>query len=116
MPRASGSRCVGERRERDEHGPLDPVGQLPDGRGVVDLAGLRAVVLEGRALERAALKALFVYALGRALEPFDEPLIARSLEANAERRARGEEISLRTLIELVATSEAFRRRRVEERG
>lgn len=102
---------IGRRRERDESGALEAVGELPDGRSVRDITGLRAVLLEGRALERAALKALFVYALGRALEPLDEPRLARALDRLAQRRAQGEAISLRTLIEVVATSEAFRRRR-----
>ncbi|MBL8896065.1 MAG: DUF1592 domain-containing protein [Planctomycetes bacterium] len=106
---------TGQRRARDEAGPIDPKGELPDGRAVVDLAGLRAVLLEGVSLERAALRALFVYALGRELTATDEPLLARALETLATRRAAGEERTLRTLIEVVATSEAFRRRSAEDR-
>ena len=106
---------VGGWRESDEFGPVDALGELPDGRLVEGAAGLRRVLREGHDLERALLRALLTWGLGRQLEPADEPTVERLLAALIAAETRGEAITLRALLEAIVTSEPFRKRRGERK-
>jgi hypothetical protein len=63
---------IGAWRSRDESGPVDPVGTLPDGRPVDGLDALRLLVRDDGALVRSLARKLFIHAVGRDLAPADE--------------------------------------------
>jgi hypothetical protein len=69
---------IGGRREYDLAGrPIDTEAQLPDGQKIHDLTGLRDYLLEKRRSDfvRQFCRKLLGYALGRAVQLSDEPLL-----------------------------------------
>jgi mono/diheme cytochrome c family protein len=86
--------------------PVDPAGELPDGRAFADVAGLKALL--GTRVDQFAhclTEKLLTYALGRTLSASDRPEVSRIV---AEAKARG--YGLKDLLLLVARSRAFRSR------
>tara|TARA_Y100001934_G_scaffold283430_1_gene403201 strand:+ start:2287 stop:5034 length:2748 start_codon:yes stop_codon:yes gene_type:complete len=102
---------IGRWRERDPAGPVNATGEMPDGRKLNGVAGLKNYLLKERAddFARALTKALLAYALGRELEYFDEHAIrtiAKALKADNYRA--------RTLVKEIIKSYPFRYRQVDE--
>jgi hypothetical protein len=88
--------------------PVDDVTELPDGRVLEGVSGVEAMVGEGDSFERALVRHLLVYALGRGTADADDPL----LDALASRaRAHG---SFAELVGDIVASDAFRRKRAKE--
>lgn len=108
--------AAGEWRDQEGHGyngriqPNDPVidatAKLPDGTAVNGVFSLQSALLERDHLFMAALtRKMFTYALGREMGLGDEELIERTV--SEWDRAGG---TLKQLIELIVTSDEFRRR------
>jgi cytochrome c553 len=96
---------VGAWRTRDEGAPVDATASRPGGGTIAGLPGLRALVREEGSLARCLAKKLFVYAIGRGVEPRDERAVAAILAALP-----GPEPVLRDLVLGIVELEAFRRR------
>lgn len=95
--------AIGRYRERDAGGTIDCSGELPDGRAVEGLVGLKAVVVSDRAFVHTVAQKLFVYANGRALRPVDRLRIQQRVDALlANGRA-----TLRDLVMSVIRDDAF---------
>ncbi len=96
--------AIGRWRDSDESGPIDASGTLPGGVSFVGPAELKEILLgrEELFVENLTRKIL-TYALGRGVEPFDRPTVARIVERT---QAEGNRIS--AMIEGVVLSEAFR--------
>jgi hypothetical protein len=94
---------------RDSYGgntKIDSAGELPSGKAFTGVAEFKQALLERQPQFVTALTAkLLAYATGRRVGPADRPQIDR-IARELEQRGNG----LRDLIELVATSEAFRSR------
>jgi Protein of unknown function (DUF1592)/Protein of unknown function (DUF1588)/Protein of unknown function (DUF1587)/Protein of unknown function (DUF1585)/Protein of unknown function (DUF1595) len=100
--------AVGEWRtkERDNGIAIDSTGTLPDGRAVNNPEDLRRVLTDDPTLFVEALtERLMVFALGRALEYYDMPVVRR-IVADAKR----EDYSFASLVQGVARSVPFRMR------
>jgi hypothetical protein len=68
--------AIGQWRAQDGKFPVDNVGSLPDGRKVQGPTGLEAVLKSDRdAFTRCLTEKLLTYALGRGLEPDDQPAV-----------------------------------------
>jgi hypothetical protein len=64
--------AIGRWREKDGEDQIDARGQLPDGRELEGVAGLREILLaDFPSVRRCLAEKLLVYALGRGLEPAD---------------------------------------------
>jgi hypothetical protein len=86
---------------------IDATGQLADGRSFEGPAGLRAVLLERREqFVTNVVEQLLRYALGRRLEPSDQPAVRRIVREAAARDYRWS-----SLIRGIVTSVPFRMRR-----
>jgi hypothetical protein len=99
---------IGSYREEDDGFAVDPAGTLPDGTdfsGALQLAGLLA---EDSRLPRCMTQQLFTYALGRGTQKYDDDDITQITEAFVTGGYR-----FRELVELIASSDAFRFRRGE---
>jgi hypothetical protein len=83
--------------------PIDASGTLPDGRDFADfIAFKQALAQRPERFIRGLAEKLFVYAVGRTLEPADRDRIDAILAAS------GSDLSLRTMLRAIATSESFR--------
>lgn len=98
---------IGMTRTTDNGFPVDTTGELRGQafEGPIELAG---IIAEDPRLPACMVEKVMIYALGRGLGGEDQPLIDRLI---ADFAARGYRFS--ALVELVATSEAFRMREVE---
>ena len=98
---------IGMARTTDNGFPIDDAGELRGQafEGPIELAG---IIAEDPRLPACIVEKVMIYALGRGLGGEDQPLIDRVI---ADFAARGYRFS--ALVELVATSEAFRMREVE---
>lgn len=98
---------IGMARTSDNGFPIDDSGELRGQafEGAIELAG---IIAEDPRLPACMVEKVMIYALGRGLGGEDQPLIDRLI---ADFAARGHRFS--ALVELVATSEAFRMREVE---
>ncbi len=96
--------AIGAWRDRDESGPIDASGALPNGVSFVGPAELKAILLDRDDLfvENLTRKVL-TYALGRGLAPFDRPTVTRITRGVRED---GDRFS--AIIGGVVLSEAFR--------
>lgn len=96
--------AIGKWRDSDESGPIDASGTLPGGVSFVGPAELKRILLgrEELFVENLTRKIL-TYALGRGVEPFDRPTVARIVEHT---RANDDRIS--AIIEGIVLSDAFR--------
>jgi hypothetical protein len=98
--------AIGRFRERDAAGrPVDARTSLPDGTGLQGLAGLRDYLVTQRREEfvEQFCRKLLGYALGRAVQLSDQPLLSRMQERLA---ADGYRVSV--AIEMIVTSDQFR--------
>ena len=83
---------------------IDSAGELPSGQKFDDIESFKKILVERRQQFITSLTAkMLSYAIGRRTGPLDRPQIQR-LAAQLGERGDG----LRDLIELVATSDAFR--------
>jgi hypothetical protein len=77
---------IGRWRARDEGGEIDPSGKLPNGETFFGPQGLKKLLLShSDEFARGTVERLMTYALGRELDPRDEPTvrdIMRETEAN----------------------------------
>lgn len=99
--------AIGRWRSRNEHGhPIDASGRLGeqsfDGPGA-----LRRILSEGEAFPRAFVRHLLVFALGRGLDPVDEPHVRAILRA-----ARPAGYRMSALLDAVVRSRPFDTTRV----
>lgn len=101
--------AVGAWRGEDGGAPIDPSGELPDGRTFSGPEQLRAVLVS-RAGEfrRCLAEKLLTYALGRGLEYYDACAVERIAAAT---EGGGDRFSV--LVEQIVTSPAFREREAE---
>ena len=84
--------------------PVDPSGQLPDGRSFADIDGLRGLLLaDPDALARAFVKQVLMYATGTDIHYSDRRAIERIVEASREKGH-----GFRTLFHAIAASRLFR--------
>ena len=98
--------AVGGWRNEDGGSPVDPSGELPDGRRFAGPAELRSVlVARADDFRRCLAEKLFTYALGRGLEYYDACAIERIASATEQRGDRFSE-----LVAQIVTSPAFRQR------
>lgn len=99
---------VGAYRTLDQGFPIDASGGLPSGGTFDDGPSLAAALVDDGRFPGCVAEKLFTYALGRGLEPTDEPYFEAIVSGY---QARGE--SLRELVRTIALSEPFRMRRGE---
>ncbi|MFT5155332.1 MAG: hypothetical protein ACI841_005343, partial [Planctomycetota bacterium] len=100
---------IGRWRDEDHIGPIDARAKLPDGREVDGVVGLKDALLEEPAkIARGVSKALLVYALGRPVEPADEPVLVALVNELRETGWRA-----RTLVHGITKSYPFQYRRQE---
>lgn len=98
---------IGQWRTQDGKLPVDNLGSLPDGRTVQGPDGLKAVLNNDRgAFTRCVTEKLLTYALGRGLEPYDQPAV-RTI---ASRAAAGD-YRFSRLVLAIASSPPFQMRR-----
>ena len=98
---------IGRWRDKDHLGPIDATGTLPDGREISGILGLKdALVEEPDRLARGVARAVLVYAIGRPLEPVDEPVLDQMVLTLREEGWR-----MRSLVHLVVESYPFQNRR-----
>ena len=100
--------AIGAWRERDETGaPIDASGTLSSGRTLNGLADMK-VLLRSRKQDfaRCLTEKLLIYALGRGLDYYDEPTVARTLFALEKNDYR-----FSTLLAAIVKSPAFLMRR-----
>jgi hypothetical protein len=100
---------IGKYREDDHGFAIDPAGMLPDGSAFQTPAQLAQLLAADERLPRCMTQQLLTYAIGRGTEAYDDDDIASVTSAFVAGGYR-----LPQLIELIVTSDAFRRRRGEE--
>lgn len=99
--------AIGEWRDQENGKPVDASGQMPDGRKFTGPAELRKILLDGKTtFARNFCIRLLGYALGRGLEPADQPTLLRLEETLIKNDWHAE-----PLIIAVATSFPFTHRR-----
>ncbi len=97
---------VGRWRDRSADGEIDAVAELPDGRRLDGLVGLKSALRDDDAFLRTLARKLFVYAVGRPAGPVESlQLDDQVLQLIAAGR-----VTLRDLVLLVVRSPAFRLR------
>ena len=99
---------VGKWRTEDSGSAIDATGKLPGGVQFVGPAGLRKLLLTTNRDEFASTvtEKLLVYALGRGLEPYDQPSVRSII-----RKARGDNYRISSLILAIVQSTPFQMRR-----
>ncbi|MEZ6148695.1 MAG: DUF1592 domain-containing protein [Pirellulaceae bacterium] len=99
--------AIGQWRERDGEHPIDPAGELPDGRKFSNAMEL-VELLQSRQPEimRNFANKLVTYAIGRGLEPYDNCAIDTIVAA-----AEAGDYRLSTFVQAIVTSEPFHHRR-----
>lgn len=103
---------VGRYRRADGGGEIDCTGELPDGRVVAGLAGLKQVLCDDPQFVHLVARKLFTYALGREGRPIDRLRLGLAVD---QLLARGK-VTLAQLVLAVVQSEAFLQRAVAARG
>lgn len=99
--------AIGQWRTEDGKFPVDSAGSLPDGRAVQGPDGLKAVLKSDRdAFTRCVTGKLLTYALGRGLEPYDQPAVRTIAE-----RVAADEYRFSRLVLEIANSLPFQMRR-----
>jgi hypothetical protein len=99
---------IGAYRTLDQGFPIDASGGLPSGGTFDDGPSMAAALADDGRFPGCVAEKLFTYALGRGLEPSDEPYFEALV---SDYQADGE--SLRALARAIALSEPFRMRRGE---
>jgi len=70
--------ALGKWRATSDGGPIDASATLPDGTRFQGVAGLRQLVASHQEdFARTFTQKLLAYALGRSLEPYDQPAVRR---------------------------------------
>ncbi|MBX3464639.1 MAG: DUF1592 domain-containing protein [Planctomycetes bacterium] len=103
--------AIGRFRVEDAGGAIDCSGDLPDGRTVEGLGGLKQVLRADPAFVRTLATKLFVYAVGRDARPVDR----LRLRVGVDELLRQGAVTLRALVLLVVQDPAFTHRVVEPR-
>lgn len=99
--------AIGQFREKDADGAIDPSGSLPDGSTFQGPADLRAILRDQKELvTRNLAEKLLTYALGRGLEYYDERAVRKVLAEVAS-----SEYRFSSLIVAIVQSDPFRMRR-----
>jgi hypothetical protein len=97
---------VGVWRDKDGAAPVDPSGELPDGRTFKGPDGLKQLLKQNNSLfVRCLTEKMLTYALGRGLEPYDGRAIDRIVDA-----VRREDYRFAALISEIVKSEPFQMR------
>jgi hypothetical protein len=99
---------IGHYRELDNGFAIDSSGMLPDGTAFDGPSQLADLLAADQRLPACVTRQLLTYALGRGSEPFDDDDIESISGAFVAGGYR-----LPQLVELIATSDAFRQRRGE---
>jgi len=99
---------IGQWRDRDERGaPIDTTGRLAAGRALKGLDDMKALLHDRRTeFTRCFTEKMFIYALGRGLDYYDEPAIDR-IVATLERN----DCRFSALVAAIVKSPAFLLRR-----
>ncbi len=99
--------AVGQWREQDAGQPIDPSGELPDGKTVKGVAELRSILLSQNKdqFARCVTEKMLTYALGRGLEYYDKCAVDKIL---AEMQKNDYKIS--TLISEIVKSDPFQKK------
>lgn len=100
--------AIGRHRVTDAGGAIDASGQLPDGRVIDGLTGLKTALRDDPAFLRCLLHKLFVYAVGREAVAADRVRLWAEAEALRQRP----QVTLRELIHVIVRLDAFRLRTV----
>jgi hypothetical protein len=101
---------IGAYRERDEGGPVDATGALPDGRSFDGAIELSRMVAQDPRFPACVAQQLYTYALGRGPEATSGHLDATVIADLGARLASGG-YRLRDLAAQIATADTFRMRR-----
>lgn len=101
--------AIGRYREADKGGVIDCSGELPDGRVVDGLAGLKQVLRADPAFVRTFARKLFVYGVGREPRPVDRLKLDHAVEA----ALRTAEVTVADVALAIVDSDEFRLRGVE---
>ncbi len=103
--------AIGAWRDKDAGGfPIDASGVLPDGMAFTGASGLKGVLDQKRDLfTRNLVGKTLTYALGRGLEYYDQPAIARIMAALAK-----DDHRFSTLITEIVLSDPFQKRTVNQ--
>jgi hypothetical protein len=104
--------AVGEWRPDDAGLPIDAKGKFPNGSEFDGPAGLKKLLVEKHRDEfvHTIAEKLLIYALGRSLEPYDQPTV-RAITAKAAR----ENYRLQAFIAAIVESTPFQFRRTSEK-
>jgi len=102
--------AVGAFRTQDAGRPIDASATMPDGAQFDGLGGLQKILLDHKdEFTRAFTERLLTYALGRGLEPYDQPKVRAIARATA-----ADDYRIRTLILGIVQSEPFNLRRTPD--
>ncbi len=103
---------VGKWRSEDDGSKIDASGKLPGGESFEGPAGLKKTMLSGHREEfiNTVTEKLLTYALGRGLEPFDQPVV-RSITRQAGR----DDYRISALVAAVVQSTPFQMRRTPDK-
>ena len=101
--------AIGAYREMDGVAEIDAVGKFADGTRFEGAEGLKAVLMENKALfSRCLTEKMLIYALGRGLQYYDRSTVSHIVEAVADDRYK-----FSALIREIVKSEPFLTRRSE---
>jgi len=99
--------AIGRWRDREEGGPVDASGVLPDGRAFSGPVELKDILLERRdAFVRTLAENMLIYALGRGLSGEDECVLR-----DAQKRAEASDYRFSSAVLAVVLSHPFRYRK-----
>ena len=100
---------TGKWRIKDNEVPIDSVGELYDGSKMAGALGLSDAILRHKdAFLLGFTERLLTYAVGRRMQPYDQPLVRRIIRDTAK-----QDYKLSAFIMAVVNSPAFRMSRVE---
>jgi len=102
---------IGAWRTEDNGVPVDAGGELVDGTAFVGAEAMAEILAQDERFYACTAEKLFIYALGRGDQPSDEPILEEIAAAFEQSDYR-----FRTLVALIATSDAFRFRRPSDVG
>lgn len=98
--------AIGRYREKDAAGVIDASGELPDGRKMHGLAGLKKVLSADPTFVRMTAHKLFVYAVGREMRPVDRLRV----DLEVRQLVRRGKVTVRDLILAIVRDPAFAQR------
>jgi hypothetical protein len=100
---------IGRWRASDDGGAIDATGTLPNGRSFTGAPGLRSLIGTMDGFGRGFVERLMTYALGRQLDPRDQPAVREVLSATAGGGHRFHDVVL-----AVVNSVPFRMKQIRE--